>query len=168
VSVHNVLFLCTGNSARSILAEALLNQLGVGRFRAFSAGSHPKGVVNPWTLTILREAGLPAAGLRSKSWDEFAAPDTPRMDLVVTVCDDAAGEICPIWPGQPITAHWGIPDPAATAGDDQAMRRAFGAALAAMRRRVQHLVALPTGADRAALAARAREIATFDRTAPAA
>ena len=121
----NVLFLCTGNSARSILAEAYLNSIGRGRFRAHSAGSHPAGKVNPFALELLARQGLPTNGLRSKSWDEFAAADAPRMDFVFTVCDRAAGEVCPLWPGQPITAHWGIEDPAAVQGSDEEKRRAF-------------------------------------------
>ncbi|MCS6947141.1 MAG: arsenate reductase ArsC, partial [Steroidobacteraceae bacterium] len=126
---YNVLFLCTGNSARSIIAEVILNQLGRGRFRAYSAGSHPKGEINPWTLRLLEQKQLPTAGLRSKSWDEFAAPGAPTMHFVFTVCSQAAGEICPVWPGQPLTAHWGIADPAAVEGSDaermQAFRRAY-------------------------------------------
>src|SRR6185436_7790715 len=121
----NVLFLCTGNSARSILAEAMLNHRGSGRFAAFSAGSHPKGEVHPLALDLLRARGLPVASLRSKSWDEFAAPGAPHMDRIVTVCDNAAGETCPIWPGRPAIDHWGLPDPAAVEGDDETRRRAF-------------------------------------------
>lgn len=139
----NVLFLCTGNTARSILAESCLRQLGAGRFVAWSAGSRPKGVVNPWALTILAEAGYPTDGLRSKSWDEFAAPGAPVMDFVFTVCGSAAGEACPVWPGHPVTAHWGIEDPAAVEGSDLDRRRAFAEAFDFMHKRVAALVALP-------------------------
>ena len=123
--VFNVLFLCTGNSARSILAEVQLNVLGRGRFKAYSAGSHPGGTVNPYAIEFLTKAGMPTEGLRSKSWDEFATPDAPIMDYVLTVCDQAAGEQCPFWPGQPMSAHWGVADPAAVEGSDEAKRRAF-------------------------------------------
>ncbi len=123
--IHNVLFLCTGNSARSILCEAYLNARAAPRFRAYSAGSHPKGDVNPLTLETLRRSGLSTAGFRSKSWDEFAAPGAPEMDFVITVCDTAAGEMCPVWPGQPITAHWSFKDPAAFEGSERARREFF-------------------------------------------
>ena len=123
--IYNVLFLCTGNSARSILAEALLNVQGKGRFRAYSAGSHPKGKVHPLALELLAKNRLPTEGLRSKDWEEFARPGAPHLDFVFTVCDNAAGEVCPVWPGQPMTAHWGIPDPAAAEGSDDAKRKAF-------------------------------------------
>ena len=140
---YNVLFLCTGNSARSILGEALLNALGAPRFRAYSAGSHPAGRVSPFAIELLEKNGLPTAGLRSKSWDEFAAPEAPRMDFVFTVCDSAAGEVCPIWPGHPATAHWGVDDPAAATGTDEDKRRAFLAAYTVLRNRVQLFVNLP-------------------------
>ena len=141
--VFNVLFLCTGNSARSILAESLLNQLGKGRFHAFSAGSHPAGQVNPFALELLAKNRFPISGLRSKPWDEFAQPAAPRLDFVITVCDKAAGEVCPVWPGQPMTAHWGIPDPAAVEGSDDAKRHAFVEAMSRMQRRISLFVSLP-------------------------
>jgi arsenate reductase len=133
---YNVLFLCTGNSARSIMAEAILNEVGRGRFRAFSAGSHPKGEVSPYAVEQLRRARLPTESLYSKSWDEFAKPGAPQLDFVFTVCDQAAGEVCPIWPGQPMTAHWGVPDPAAVRGDSEAIRRAFFVAYDVLFRRI--------------------------------
>ena len=139
----NVLFLCTGNSARSILSEALLNRRGQGQFRAFSAGSHPAGRVNPYALELLRRLGYPTDGLRSKSWDEFAAPGAPELNFVFTVCDNAAGEVCPMWPGQPITAHWGIPDPAAVEGTDEQKRRAFDDAFRILERRISLFLSLP-------------------------
>ena len=139
---RNVLFLCTGNSARSILAEALLNALGAPRLRAYSAGSHPGGRVNPFAIELLEKNGLPTADLRSKSWDEFAAADAPRMDFVFTVCDSAAGEVCPIWPSHPVTAHWGVDDPAAVTGSDDDKRRAFLAAYTVLRNRIQLFVNL--------------------------
>ena len=141
--IYNVLFLCTGNSARSILAEVQLNQLGGGKFRAFSAGSHPAGRVNPFAIDFLESNGLSTEGLRSKSWDEFAAPGAPVMDYVLTVCDQAAGEQCPFWPGQPISAHWGVPDPAAVEGTDEQKRRAFRDTAAIMRKRIELFTSLP-------------------------
>lgn len=139
----NVLFLCTGNSARSILAEAALSRRGAGRCRAFSAGSHPKGAVNPYALALLRAHGFDAAPFRSKSWDEFAAPDAPRLDFIFTVCDSAAGEVCPIWPGRPVSAHWSQPDPAAVEGDEAAKRAAFADAYRIIDARIAAFVALP-------------------------
>ena len=160
---YNVLFLCTGNSARSILGEAVLNHVGQGRFRAFSAGSAPKGEVHPMTLEALRTAGIATEGLRSKSWDEFATADAPKMDFVFTVCDNAAGEACPIWPGQPMTAHWGIEDPAAVEGPDFVRRAAFEDALRYMRNRIAAFVNLPlSSVDRMALASRLRGIGAMD------
>ncbi len=141
--IYNVLFLCTGNSARSILAEAILNQIGKGRFRAYSAGSHPAGQVNPYVLETLAAQNLPVAELRSKSWDEFAAPGAPAPDFVFTVCDNAAGEVCPVWPGQPVSAHWGIEDPAAVKGDDAARRHAVHTALQLLNRRISVFINLP-------------------------
>ncbi|MFC4729739.1 arsenate reductase ArsC [Coralloluteibacterium thermophilus] len=139
----NVLFLCTGNSARSILAEAILNADGHGRFRAFSAGSQPRGQVHPLAIETLERACLPTAGLRSKSWDEFEGEAAPPMDFIFTVCDNAAGETCPYWPGHPMTAHWGIPDPAAVEGSDEAKRAAFATALRQLRTRIGLFTALP-------------------------
>ena len=140
---YNVLFLCTGNSARSIMAEVLLNHLGRGRFHAYSAGSQPNGRVNPYSLETLGSFGLPSQGLRSKSWDEFAQPGAPRIDFVITVCASAAGEACPVWPGRPITAHWGVDDPAAVDGSDEEKRAAFRGAANILRRRIELLLALP-------------------------
>jgi arsenate reductase len=145
-TAYNVLFLCTGNSARSILAESLLNDLGKGRFRSYSAGSHPAGHVNPFALELLEKNHFPLTGLRSKPWDEFAQPDAPQLDFVITVCDQAAGEICPVWPGQPMTAHWGIPDPAAVEGSDAVKRRAFLDAMNQLQRRISMFVSLPFNA----------------------
>jgi arsenate reductase (thioredoxin) len=143
--MHNVLFLCTGNSARSVLAEVYLGAVGAGQFRAYSAGSHPKGSVHPLTLETLQHAGLPATNLRSKSWDEFARSDAPKMDFVITVCDSAAGEVCPVWPGQPITAHWSFPDPAAFQGSDDDARSVFREVFRQIRARVDLLRNLPIG-----------------------
>jgi len=140
---YNVLFLCTGNSARSILAESLVNRWGTGRFRGFSEGSSPKGTVNPFALDLLKSLNFPTDGLRSKSWDEFAAPGAPALDFVFTVCDNAAGEICPIWPGRPVTAHWGIPDPAAVEGSGAEKATAFQAAFTALQERIKSFVSLP-------------------------
>jgi len=140
---HNVLFLCTGNSARSILAEAILNHKAKGAFTAYSAGSHPSGTVRPEALAQLAAAGLPTDGLRSKSWDEFAAPNAPRMDFVFTVCDNAANEPCPFWPGQPMTAHWGVADPAAVTGTPDEIARAYRDAFTILDRRISLFLALP-------------------------
>ena len=156
-----VLFLCTGNSARSILAEAVLNDpaVGQGRFTAYSAGSHPRGAVNPFAIALLAEVGLPIAGLRSKSWHEFEGPNAPHLDVVLTVCDDAAGEVCPIWPGHPATAHWGMPDPAAVEGGDDRKRQAFRETYNVLRRRLSHLARVPFASlDERSLATRLREI----------
>ena len=145
--MRNVLFLCTGNSARSILAEALLNHHGAGRFQGFSAGSFPKGAVHPLALEALRAHQLPADGLRSKSWNEFAAPEAPKMDFIFTVCDNAANEICPVWPGAPVTAHWSIKDPAAVEGTDDAKRQAFEEAFQDLDDRIARFVASPQAKD---------------------
>ena len=142
VTPHNVLFLCTGNSARSIMAEALLNHMGQGRFKAYSAGSHPTGKVNPFALEQIALAKFPTDGLRSKAWDEFAQPGAPDLHFVLTVCDNAAGEVCPIWPGQPITAHWGIADPAAVEGSDEQIRKAFLTAFNTLSRRISLFTSL--------------------------
>ncbi len=156
---YNLLFLCTGNSARSIMAEVLANQLGKDRFQAYSAGSHPRGTVHPLALQVLNEAGLPTDSLRSKPWDEFAAPGAPEMDLVITVCDRAAGEVCPVWPGHPVTAHWGIEDPAAIEGAPEHVRRAFTNTLHLLQHRISLLLALKLEAlDRLVLQTRVREI----------
>lgn len=157
--VYNVLFLCTGNSARSILAEAILNDRGRGRFRAFSAGSHPKGTVHPLALASLEHEGLSTEGLRSKAWDEFAEPGAPAMDFVFTVCDNAAGEVCPVWPGQPILAHWGVPDPAAVGGTEMDQTRAFREASRDLARRIDLFLNIPIQSiDKMALDKRVREI----------
>ena len=140
--VFNVLFLCTGNSARSVIAEAVLNQLGRGRFKAFSAGSMPTGSVNPHVLDLLERNNLPTEGIRSKSWDEFASPDAPKLDFVFTVCDQAAGEVCPVWPGQPMTAHWGLEDPAQVEGEE-AQQRAVKNVFMQLNRRIGIFTSLP-------------------------
>jgi arsenate reductase (thioredoxin) len=139
----NVLFLCTGNSARSVMAEAILNREGRGKFRAFSAGSQPKGRVHPYTLDLLRKLNFDVSGFRSKSWNEFARSDAPKLDFVFTVCDDAAAETCPVWPGQPMTAHWGVPDPAAATGNEAEIRLAFADAFRMLNNRISIFVSLP-------------------------
>jgi arsenate reductase len=155
----NVLFLCTGNSARSILAESLLNHWGPGSFRGFSAGSYPKGAVHPYALKLLQSLEMPTNGLRSKSWDEFARADAPVMDFVFTVCDQAAGEACPVWPGRPITAHWGLPDPAAVETSDVEQWQAFRDTFGALENRIKVFVALPVASlDRMSLARRVEAI----------
>jgi len=159
---YHVLFLCTGNSARSILAEAILRQKGAPHFTAYSAGSHPSGVVRPEALRQLEIAHVPSSGLRSKSWDEFAQPDSPKLDFILTVCDNAANEVCPIWPGHPITAHWGIPDPAAVRGSTADIERAFHEAFSTLDRRIGALLSLPLAAiDKAQLE---RELEIIGRT----
>ena len=140
---YNVLFLCTGNSARSILAEALMNRWGQGKFHAFSAGSHPSGAVNPYALALLQQAGIPLDNARSKSWDEFAAPGSPEMDFIFTVCDNAAGEACPYWHGHPMTAHWGVPDPAAVDGSTTDKEKAFWSAFRTLESRIKLFACLP-------------------------
>ena len=156
---YNVLFLCTGNSARSILAEAILNKIGGDKFRAFSAGSDPKGVVNPHAIALLKRLGFRTDGLRSKSWHEFAVPEAPQLDFVFTVCDNAANEVCPVWPGQPMTAHWGIPDPAAVVGDEKTVEFAFRDAFLNLERRIQLFTNLPVrNLDRMSLLKRLVEI----------
>lgn len=141
--VYNALFICTGNSARSILAEGLLNGLGKGRFKACSAGSQPKGEVHPMARIALERLGMPATGYRSKSWGEFARPGATQFDFIFTVCDNAAGEVCPVWPGKPMSAHWGVPDPAAVQGSDQEKLRAFQDAALVLKRRIELLLSLP-------------------------
>jgi len=157
--VYNVLFLCTGNSARSVIAEAILNRAGKGRLRAFSAGSQPKGEVNPHTLNLLRHLGYDVSDFRSKSWAEFAKPEAPQMDFVFTVCDDAAGEACPLWPGQPMTAHWGVPDPAAATGSEAEIAVAFDDAYRMLNRRIELFLALPLASlDKMVLQKRLKDI----------
>ncbi len=161
--VFNVLFLCTGNTARSVLAEGILRKDGEGRFRAFSAGSQPKGTVNPFAIEVLGQFGYPTDGFRSKSWDEYAGPDAPVMDFVFTVCDSAAGEACPVWPGRPSTAHWGIEDPAAVEGSDIEKKRAFVEAFRLMRNRIGAFTALPVEKlDAATLTARLKAIGAME------
>ncbi len=161
--VYNVLFLCTGNTARSILAEGILRKDGEGRFRAFSAGSQPKGTVNPFALKVLDAYGYPSFGYRSKSWDEYSGPDAPRMDFIFTVCDSAAGEACPIWSGHPTTAHWGIDDPAAVEGTDLEKEAAFVQAFKHLKNRISLFLSLPIGTlDRMALERELREIGRLE------
>ena len=161
-SRYNVLFVCTGNSARSILAEALMNELGRAKgFHAFSAGSQPRGEVNAWALHTLADHRLPTQGYRSKSWEEFARPDAPSLPFVFTVCDQAAGEVCPVWPGQPMTAHWGMPDPAAVQGSDAEIQKAFLDAFLTLHRRIQLLLSLPLASlDLLAIKREIRDIGT--------
>ncbi len=157
---YHALFLCTGNSARSIIAEALLNRLGQRRFKAYSAGSYPKGEVNPHALAIVQQLGFDPGGFRSKSWDEFAAPGALRLDFVFTVCDNAAGEVCPVWPGNPVTAHWGVPDPASVQGSEAEIAAAFGETARLLRNRIGLFLALPMAKlDRLSLQSRLQEIA---------
>ena len=161
---YNVLFLCTGNSARSILAEAILNKLGGGKFVAWSAGSQPKGAVNPHALDLLKRLGFPTEGLRSKSWEEFSQPGAPQLDFIFTVCDNAASEVCPVWPGQPITAHWGIPDPASVEGSEADIVQAFRHTMLTLQRRIEVFAALPVPAlDRMALKKKLDEIGNTER-----
>jgi len=159
---YNVLFICTGNSARSIIAEGLMNSLGASRgFQAFSAGSHPKGVVHPLALQTLAHHRIPTDGFRSKGWEEFAQSGAPVLDFVFTVCDQAAGEVCPVWPGQPMTAHWGMPDPAAVEGTDEVKAKAFLDTMVTMKRRIELMLALPLSSlDRMALQKQVKEIGT--------
>ncbi|WP_287955631.1 arsenate reductase ArsC [Achromobacter sp.] len=164
--VYNVLFLCTGNSARSIMAEALLNSLGKGRFHAYSAGSHPGGQVNPFAIEKVQVLNYPIESLRSKSWDEFASPDAPQMDFIITVCDNAAGEVCPVWPGQPISAHWGFEDPAAALGTDDEKRRVFEKIFRQISARINIFANLPIAAlDKAAIHRELQQIGEHSATA---
>ena len=156
---YNVLFLCTGNSARSIMGEAVLNKVGKGKFVGYSAGSRPNGTVNPDALSLLKRLGLCTSGLRSKSWEEFAQPDAPQMDFVLTVCDNAANEVCPIWPGHPVTAHWGIPDPVTVTGNDERVFRAFRDTFGMLSRRIDLFTSLPIESlDRLSLKHRLEQI----------
>lgn len=160
-NVYNVLFVCTYNSARSIMAEGILNQLGGGRFRAFSAGSHPGGAVNPLALLTLAKLHMPTEGLRSKDWAEFARPGAPQLDFVFTVCDHAAGEVCPVWPGQPMTAHWGVADPAAFEGSDEQKAKLFWNTSVTLKRRIELMLALPLAAlDKLAIQREIQDIGT--------
>ena len=162
--IYNVLFLCTGNSARSVLAEAILNKIGAGGFNAFSAGSQPKGQIHPRTLELLQSLGYDTSGFRSKSWDEFARPGAPDIDFIFTVCDNAAGESCPLWPGKPMTAHWGIPDPAEATGSEAKIALAFRDAYAMLMRRIELFTALPfERLDQMTIEARLREIGKLDQ-----
>jgi len=164
--IYNVLFLCTGNSARSIMAEAILNRAGAGRFKAWSAGSAPRGRIHPYAADLLKHQGYPLDGLRSKSWDEFDTADAPKMDFVFTVCDDAAHETCPVWPGQPMTAHWGVPDPAAAEGSEAEKRFAFADAFRMLNTRIGLFVNLPIRSlDRLSLQRRLDDIAGAARMA---
>ena len=159
--VYNVLFLCTGNSARSVMAEAIINQLGKGRFRGYSAGSHPTGRVHPYAHDLLKRLNHPTGSLRSKSWDEFAAPGAPKMDFVFTVCDNAAGEVCPVWPGQPMTAHWPFRDPAAAEGSEVEKRQVFAQVYGEIRNRISIFVSLPiSGLDKLSLQKRLTDLGT--------
>jgi arsenate reductase len=161
--IYNVLFLCTGNSARSIMAESILRKEGAGRFQAFSAGSHPKGALNPFALKVLQAMEYPTDGLRSKSWEEFASQGAPPVDFVFTVCDNAAGEVCPVWPGQPMTAHWGIEDPAAVIGTEIEKERAFSEAARVLLNRITAFISLPLKSiDRLSLGTRLREIGSME------
>ncbi len=164
--IYNVLFLCTGNSARSVLAEAILDKIGAGKFKAYSAGSQPKGQVHPNTLQLLQRLGFDTSAFRSKSWNEFARPDAPALDFIFTVCDDAAGETCPLWPGKPMTAHWGIPDPAAAEGTPAEIALAFNDAYRMLHRRIEAFTALPIKAlDSLTLQSKLREIGHMARSA---
>ncbi len=158
--VYNVLFICAHNSTRSIMAEGILNSLGQGRFKAYSAGSHPGGSVNPWALKTLAAMHMPSEGYRSKDWAEFARPDAPRLDFVVTVCDIAAGEVCPVWPGQPMTAHWGVTDPAAFVGSDEQKAKVFWDTAIALKRRIELMLALPWSLDKMAIQREINDIGT--------
>lgn len=164
---YNVLFLCTGNSARSILAESLINNWGRGRFRGLSAGSHPKGTVHPMALKLLQNLKFPTEALRSKSWDEFAGPGAPPLDFVFTVCDNAAGEVCPYWPGQPMTAHWGVPDPAAVEGSELEQLNAFRETFRTLENRIKIFTSLPLGSiERMKLKERLDEIGKAQANGP--